>query len=94
MRTIGRYIGELLVALVQGCLVMAIVAAVVATGAYYLAHQHLPQGFDLGLIFVIVVLAGVIGALVMLVWRLTHLRELAQVAGRVANAAQRDPKGR
>lgn len=89
MRTIGRYIGELFAALLQGCLVMAFLAAAVATGAYYLAHQHLPQGFDLGLILAIVVLAGIIGALVMLVWRLTHLRELANVAGRVANAAQR-----
>lgn len=90
MRSIGRYIGELFAALVQGCLVMAIVAALVATGAYYLAHQHLPQGFDLGLIFAIVILAGIIGALVMLVWRLTHLREIASVASRVANAAQRN----
>lgn len=94
MRNIGRYIGELLTALVQGCLVMAIIAAVVASGAYYLAHQHLPQGFDLGLIVVIVVLAGIIGALVMLVWRLTHLRELANAAGRVVNAAQRNPRQR
>ena len=92
MRTIGRYIGELFAALVQGCLVMAILAAVVATGAYYLAHQRLPQGFDLGLIFVIVVLAGIIGALVMLIWRLTHLRELANAASRVVNAAQRNPR--
>lgn len=94
MRTIGRYIGELFAALVQGCLVMAIVAAVVATGAYYLAHQHLPQGFDLGLIFAIIILAGIIGALVMLVWRLTHLRELSHVAHHIVNAAQQNPNDR
>jgi cell division protein FtsX len=92
MGKITGYIGELFAALVQGCLVMAVTAAIVATGAYYLAHQRMPQGFDVGLILVIVVLAGVIGALVMLVWRLTHLRELARVASHVANAAQQTPK--
>lgn len=94
MRTIGRYIGELFAALVQGCLVMAIIAAIVATGIYYLADRRMPQGADLGLIIAIIVMAGIIGALIMLVWRLTHLRELSHVAQRIVNAAQQNPNDR
>lgn len=94
MRTIGRYIGELFTALVQGCLVMAIIAAIVATGIYYLAAHQMPQGVTLGLIIAIIVLSGIIGALAMLAWRLTHLRELSHVAQRIVNAAQQPPQNR
>ncbi|MFI5274625.1 MAG: hypothetical protein ACHQ4H_16455 [Ktedonobacterales bacterium] len=87
MRTVMKYIGELIGAVVQGCLVMAILAAVVATGAYYLAHKAMPQGLDLAFVLVIVIMAGIIGALARLVWRLTHLHELAQVASQVAQRA-------
>ncbi|HEX6797354.1 MAG TPA: hypothetical protein VF116_06535 [Ktedonobacterales bacterium] len=94
MRTIGRYISELFTALVQGCLVMAIVAAVIATGAYFVAEGQMPHGIAVGLIIAIVVLSGIIGALVMLVWRLTHLREISHVAQRIVNAGQQNSNDR
>lgn len=94
MRTIGRYISELFTALVQGCLVTAIIAAVIATGAYYLTDHQMPHGAAVGLIIAIIVLSGIIGALIMLVWRLTHLRELSRVAHRIVDAAQQNPNDR
>lgn len=91
MRSIGHYIGELITALVQGCLVMAILAAVISSGAYFVVQHHLPQGVDLFFVLTIVVLAGIVGALVRLVWRMTHLREIAHFASEVASGTHEKP---
>lgn len=85
MRSIGHYFAELITAVVQGCLVMAILAAVISSGAYFLVRHHLPQGVDLFFVLTIVVLAGIVGALARLVWRLTHLRAIARFAGEVVS---------
>jgi hypothetical protein len=85
VRSLGHYVAELITAVVQGCLVMAVLAAVLSAGAYFVARGHLPTGVDLFFVITIVVLAGLVGALARLVWRLTHLRELAHAAGHVVS---------
>lgn len=76
MGRIARYFGSLFFSVAKGCLLTALVAGVLATATVLLLSRQLPTTADFTLIVVIVVLAGVVGAAIALIWRMTHIPDL------------------
>jgi hypothetical protein len=90
VKGIERWARHLAVAMVRGCLVMAAVGLVASLGLVYGATRALPSGSgEWTLVAALVVTAGCLGAAVALVWRLSHLGELAHLA-RSAGAPERE----
>jgi hypothetical protein len=83
MGRIGRWFWHLLVGMVQGCLILALVAAIVSVAGSLVITHGLPQGYSLFLTVSIVVISGILGALATLVWRLSHIGDVVRVAERV-----------
>jgi|SRR5690348_9355781 hypothetical protein len=77
---IGRWFWHIITAMVRGCLVLAVTAAIVSVLAALVATHKLPQGFALFLIVAIVIISGLLGAVGALAWRLSHIGELVHVA--------------
>jgi hypothetical protein len=88
MGRIGRYFRHLILGMVQGCLVLAVVAAVVAVVASLLINHALPQGFSFDLTIAVIVVSGLLGALANLVWRLTHIGDLVRITQNVVQGRQ------
>jgi hypothetical protein len=83
MGRIGRWFWHLLVGMVQGCLILALVAAIVSVAGSLIITHGLPSGYSLFLTVSIVVVSGILGALATLVWRLSHIGDVVRVAERV-----------
>jgi len=81
---IGRWFWHVVTAMVRGCLVLAILAAIISVLAALVATHQPPRGFTLFLIVVIVVVSGLLGAVGALAWRLSHIGELVHAAEAVA----------
>jgi|SRR5689334_22885666 len=81
---IGRWFWHIVTAMVRGCLVMALAAALISILAALVATHTLPQGFTLFLIVAIVLISGLLGAVGALAWRLSHIGELVHAAEAVA----------
>lgn len=81
---IGRWFWHIITAMVRGCLVLAVTAAIVSVLAAFVATHQPPQGFALFLIVAIVIISGLLGAVGALAWRLSHIGELVHAAEAVA----------
>lgn len=81
---IGRWFWHVVTAMVRGCLVLAILAAIISVSAALVATHQPPRGFTLFLIVVIVVVSGLLGGVGALAWRLSHIGELVHAAEAVA----------
>lgn len=92
MRSIGKWFEHLIGGMLQGCLIMALLAAIVSIGVYTVARGHLPQGLPLAFIIALVIIAGLFGAAAALAWRLSHIAELAHVAKEVSQHAMHIPE--
>jgi hypothetical protein len=95
MGRIVRYFRHLVLGMVQGCLVLAVVAAVFAVVASLIINHALPHGYALYLAIAVTVVSGLLGALANLVWRLTHIGDLVRLAenvvqGKESKSATRD----
>lgn len=93
MGGIGKWFRHLVTGMVQGCLILAITAAVVASVATMVATHQLPSGWVLALIGAIVITAGLLGAVATLAWRLSHIGELVHVVGEISEHEMRKPEG-
>lgn len=91
MRSIGRWFEHLIGGMLQGCLIMALLAAVVSVGIYTVVKHQLPQGLPLAFIIALVIISGLFGAATALAWRLSHIAELAHVAKEVSQHAMHVP---
>jgi hypothetical protein len=92
MRSIGKWFEHLIGGMLQGCAIMAVLAAVVGVGVYTVSRGHLPQGLSLAFIIALVIICGLLGAVTALAWRLSHIAELAHVAKEVSQHAMRSPE--
>ncbi|HLY30774.1 MAG TPA: hypothetical protein VKQ36_07080 [Ktedonobacterales bacterium] len=84
MRAIGRWVRHLIGSMVRGFLTLAIIAAILSGGIATLATRALPTGLTLAFVITISVISGLLGAFVMLAWRLTHISELAKLSHETA----------
>lgn len=91
MRSIARWVEHLVGGMLQGCLIMALLSAIVCVGVYTVARGHLPQGLPLAFIIALVAISGLFGAAAALAWRLSHIAELAHVAKEVSQHAMHIP---
>ena len=55
MGRIGRYFRHLIVGMVQGCLILAVIAAVIAVVASLIINHALPQGYSFDLTIAVIV---------------------------------------
>lgn len=85
MGRIFSYFWHILLSVAQGCLTFALVSGAVALLAVYLINRTVTNT-DAALIIVIVLIAGALGSALALIWRLTHIKELAEVVSRVARS--------
>ncbi|HLZ22391.1 MAG TPA: hypothetical protein VKQ30_09735 [Ktedonobacterales bacterium] len=92
MGSIGKWFEHIIGGMLQGCLVMAVLAAVVCLGGYTVARGHLPQGLPLAFILAFIAIAGLFGAAAALAWRLSHIAEIAHVAKEVSQHAMHSPE--
>ncbi|MGH2515811.1 MAG: hypothetical protein ACRDHP_09160 [Ktedonobacterales bacterium] len=92
MRSVGKWFEHLIGGMLQGCLILAVLAAVVSVGVYAIAKHQLPQGLSLAFIIALVVVSGLFGAAAMLAWRLSHIAELAHAAKEVSEHAMHIPE--
>jgi hypothetical protein len=83
MGRIRRWFWHLLVGMVQGCLILALAAAVITVVGSLIINHALPQGYSFFLTVSIVVISGILGALATLVWRLSHIGDVVRVAEHV-----------
>jgi hypothetical protein len=95
MGRIGRYFRHLILGMVQGCLILAIIAAILAVVTSLIIYHTLPQGYSFFLTIAVIVVSGLLGALASLVWRLTHIGDLVRltqnvVQGKEGKSATRD----
>lgn len=84
MRSFGRWLEHLIGGMLQGCLAMALLAAVVCVAVYGIVKHQLPQGLALAFILALVVVSGLFGAAAALAWRLSHIAEIVHVAKEVS----------
>ena len=83
MGRIGRYFWHLILGMVQGCLILAVLAAVIAVVGSLIINHALPANYSLFLTITIIVVSGLLGALASLVWRLTHIGDMVRLADNV-----------
>lgn len=93
MGGIGKWFWHLVTGMVQGCLILAVVAAVISSVATLVATHRLPSGWVLALIAAIVVTSGLLGAVATLAWRLSHIGEIVHVVGEISEHQMRKPEG-
>lgn len=79
VRGIGRWFWHVFEGMVRGCLVMGVLAAIVTFGGVFLLKHSLPHNLTLVLVLVIIGISGVLGAAFMLIWRLSHIKEIAHL---------------
>lgn len=92
MRGIGKWFWHLITGMVQGCLVLAVAAAVISSAATLIATHKLPSGWVLALTIAIVITSGLLGAVATLAWRLSHIGEIAHVVGEISQHEMRKPE--
>jgi hypothetical protein len=80
MSAIGRWFRHLFGAMMRGCLVLAALALAGAVGLVYEVTRALPTTGEWALIAALVVVAGALGAAIMLVWQLSHIDHLRALA--------------
>lgn len=90
---IGKWFRHLVTGMAQGCLIVAVAAAVISSAATVIATHKLPSGWILTLIVAIVITAGLLGAVATLAWRLSHIGEIVHVVGEISQHEMRKPDG-
>jgi len=88
MGKVRHWLWHIVTGMVQGCLVLAILSAIVSIAVTSFAMHRLPQGVTLALIVAIVIVSGLLGAVGMLAWRLSHVSELVHLAEEVTHPGQ------
>jgi hypothetical protein len=83
MGRIRRWFWHLFVGMVQGCLILALAAAIVTVAGSLIITHALPHGYSFFLTVSIVVISGILGALAALVWRLSHIGDAVRLAEHV-----------
>lgn len=92
MRSIGKWFEHIIGGMLQGCLITALIAAVVSVGIYTAVKHQLPQNLALAFIIALVIISGLFGAATALAWRLSHIAEIAHVAKEVSQHAMHVPE--
>jgi uncharacterized membrane protein YdbT with pleckstrin-like domain len=83
MGRIRHWFWHLLVGMVQGCLILALAAAIFSVAGSLIITHALPKGYSFFLTLSIIVISGILGALATLVWRLSHIGDIVRVAEHV-----------
>jgi ABC-type Na+ efflux pump permease subunit len=91
MGMFGRWVAHVVSGMIQGCVVVAIVAAVLSFAGTLVVTHALPKGLVLTLIVAVVFVSGLLGAFAMLAWRLSHISEIMHVAKEVSEHALHAP---
>lgn len=94
MGGIGKWFRHLVTGMVQGCLIVALAAAIISSVATLVATHRLPSGWVLTLVVAIVITAGLLGAVAALAWRLSHIGEIVHVVGEISEHQMRKPDAR
>lgn len=92
MSTLGRWIGHLIGGIIQGFVVLAVLAAVVSVAFTVFAQHKVPTGVTLVYIVVITVISGLLGAVCVLAWRLSHIGEFFRLAKSASSYRNRNRK--
>lgn len=92
MGRIGRYFESVFFSVAKGCLLTALIAGILATATVFLLTRRLPTTADFTLIVVIVILAGVVGSAVALIWRMTHIPEIIHAIEHTNDQQQQNAK--
>lgn len=92
MNGIGKWFRHLITGMIQGCLVLAVAAAIISSAATLIATHRLPSGWVLALTVAIVITSGLLGAVATLAWRLSHIGEIAHVVGEISQHEMRKPE--
>lgn len=92
MRSFAKWFEHLVGGMLQGCLAMALFAAVVSVAVYGVVKHQLPQGLSLGFIIALVIVCGLFGATAALAWRLSHIAEIVHVAKEVSQHGLQKPE--
>jgi len=93
MRSFARWFEHLIGGMLQGCVITALLAAVISVGVYFAVKHQLPQNLALAFIIALVIISGLFGATAALAWRLSHIQEIAHVAKEVSQHAMHIPDG-
>jgi hypothetical protein len=83
MGRIRRWFWHLVTGMAQGCLILAVAAAVVTVAGSLIITHAFPKGYSFFLTITIIVISGILGALASLVWRLSHIGDVVRVAEHV-----------
>ena len=79
LSNLGKWFRHLVVGMIQGCLVLAVAAAVISFAGVLIVTHQIPSGVTLVLLGAIVGLCGVLGAAFALIWRLSHIEEAMHI---------------
>jgi hypothetical protein len=85
MGRIRHWFWHLVIGMVQGCLILALAAAIVTVAGSLIITHAFPSGYPAFLTITIIVISGILGALASLVWRLSHIGDVVRVAEHVAH---------
>jgi hypothetical protein len=92
MGRIGRYFESVFFSVAKGCLLTALIAGILATATVLLLSHRLPTTADFTLIVVIVILAGVVGSAIALLWRMTHIPDIIHAVEHAGDHQQKNAK--
>lgn len=79
------WLGHIIRSMTKGCGVLALFSGLLTLGGTYLATNKPPHGWTLTLLFAIMVVSGLLGAVGALAWRLSHIEELVHVVEEVTD---------
>lgn len=83
-----KWLGQIIRSMTKGCGVLALLSGVitlVGTVIFSKNHQFPPSGCTLTLLFAIMIISGLLGAVAALAWRLSHIEELLHVVEEVTD---------
>ncbi|MGH2486973.1 MAG: hypothetical protein ACRDHE_13265 [Ktedonobacterales bacterium] len=81
-----KWLGHIIRSMTKGCGVLALLSGVVTLLATFVAtHKFPPSGVTLALLFAIMIVSGLLGAVAALAWRLSHIEELLHVVEEVTD---------
>ncbi|HEX6816804.1 MAG TPA: hypothetical protein VF120_00375 [Ktedonobacterales bacterium] len=80
-----NWLGHIIRSMTKGCGVLALLSGVLTLAGTYLATNKFPHGWTLTMLFAIMIISGLLGAVGALAWRLSHIGELVHVVEEVTD---------
>ena len=80
-----KWFGHIIRAMAKGCSVLALLAGVLTLAGTFVFTHKFPHRWTLAMLFAIMIVSGLLGAVGALAWRLSHIEELVHVVGEVTD---------